>query len=283
MATHAAIQKLTRSFNIQIDNLCQFLPQDRVADFATTSPANRLMETERAAAGPEMLAYHKKLISLWNAVATDQETLRAERVALGQLESRQAVLQQDVDRLRLRQEVVSRIEQLGTLKVYIKYRDSRQASMAAKAKLKSARKKLERLTAESAAALKRPRHKARYKDAVQSVLDERQHVLRRKHDQVDKHKTATIPRLEAAMDAVSGEISAEHRAEEKRKDSIEDLRKKIDGAKKKLESGPPDSDFSVHNEQIVGNPPNQPHLLLTTFNPNPGREKQGNPGFQGRD
>lgn len=281
MATHAAIQKLTRSFNIQIDNLCQFLPQDRVADFATTSPANRLMETERAAAGPEMLAYHKKLISLWNAVATEQETLRTDKVALAQLESRQAVLQQDVDRLRMRQEVVARIELLTKMKLYVKYRQSRLASLDAKAEHKSARTRVRRLVAESAAALERPRHKKSYKGAVQRALDERQNVLRRMHDQVDKHKTTTIPRLEAAMDAVNNEISAEHRTEEKRKGSVGELRKKINDAKKKLESGPPDSDFSTHNDQIVRLlcPHHVPSFFLLT---NTGREKQGNPGFQSR-
>ena len=34
--------------NIQIENLCQFLPQDRVADFAKMNPQELLENTEKA-------------------------------------------------------------------------------------------------------------------------------------------------------------------------------------------------------------------------------------------
>ena len=60
-ATLKAVQELVRSFSIQIDNLCQFLPQDKVCEFAALSPVELLNSTQRAAAPPEMLEWHDGL------------------------------------------------------------------------------------------------------------------------------------------------------------------------------------------------------------------------------
>ncbi|RKP15209.1 P-loop containing nucleoside triphosphate hydrolase protein, partial [Piptocephalis cylindrospora] len=40
---------LTKRLGIHVDNLCQFLPQDRVASFALLNPTQLLMETEKVA------------------------------------------------------------------------------------------------------------------------------------------------------------------------------------------------------------------------------------------
>ena len=42
------IQEVVRSLKIQVDNLCQFLPQDRVVEFAACGPVDLLQETFRA-------------------------------------------------------------------------------------------------------------------------------------------------------------------------------------------------------------------------------------------
>lgn len=41
------IEDLVSKLNIQVDNLCQFLPQDRVADFSKMNPQLLLENTEK--------------------------------------------------------------------------------------------------------------------------------------------------------------------------------------------------------------------------------------------
>ncbi len=41
------VDDLVKRLNIQVDNLCQFLPQDKVANFAQLSPQELLRETEK--------------------------------------------------------------------------------------------------------------------------------------------------------------------------------------------------------------------------------------------
>ncbi|XP_076229234.1 structural maintenance of chromosomes 5 isoform X2 [Nomia melanderi] len=56
------IQELTKSFDIQVDNLCQFLPQDKVQDFSKMNAQELLENTERSVGDPIILERHKKLI-----------------------------------------------------------------------------------------------------------------------------------------------------------------------------------------------------------------------------
>ncbi|KAI5963678.1 SMC5 [Candida pseudojiufengensis] len=60
--TETAVKNLRLKFNIQLDNLCHFLPQERVAEFAGLSPEKLLIETERTLGDGHLLALHEDLI-----------------------------------------------------------------------------------------------------------------------------------------------------------------------------------------------------------------------------
>jgi chromosome segregation ATPase len=53
---------LVQQFNIQVNNLTQFLPQDRVCEFAKLTPIQLLEETEKAVGDPELSGQHATLI-----------------------------------------------------------------------------------------------------------------------------------------------------------------------------------------------------------------------------
>ena len=48
VSTQREVNRRVTGLGIQVDNLCQFLPQDRVSDFAKMTPAEVLQETEKA-------------------------------------------------------------------------------------------------------------------------------------------------------------------------------------------------------------------------------------------
>ncbi|KMQ84018.1 structural maintenance of chromosomes protein 5-like protein, partial [Lasius niger] len=56
-----AVQEFTSSLNIQVDNLCQFLPQDKVQDFSKMDAQALLENTERSVGDPKLLEYHQEL------------------------------------------------------------------------------------------------------------------------------------------------------------------------------------------------------------------------------
>lgn len=50
------------ALNIQVGNLCSFLPQDKVSEFACMTPQELLQKTQEAAGPPQMTEWHKILI-----------------------------------------------------------------------------------------------------------------------------------------------------------------------------------------------------------------------------
>ncbi|XP_030758667.1 structural maintenance of chromosomes protein 5 [Sitophilus oryzae] len=54
----------TKEFNIQVDNLCQFLPQDRVADFAKLNKKDLLKQTQLALCRDDLIDKQNSLIKI---------------------------------------------------------------------------------------------------------------------------------------------------------------------------------------------------------------------------
>jgi chromosome segregation ATPase len=107
-----AVQSLTRELGIQVDNLCQFLPQDRVAEFAGLNPVELLHHTQRAAAPEEMLVWHEQLKSLRKEEKSLQLEHERNQETLANQEARQENLRADVERLQERQQIQEKVELL---------------------------------------------------------------------------------------------------------------------------------------------------------------------------
>lgn len=58
------VSNIVKRLNIQLDNLCHFLPQERVAEFASLSPEKLLLEMERTIGDNTLLEKHQLLIDL---------------------------------------------------------------------------------------------------------------------------------------------------------------------------------------------------------------------------
>lgn len=72
------IKETIRKLDVHVDNLCQFLPQDKVCEFAQMTPQILLTETQHAAGEPEMTDWHQALIRIKHE-KTAQEAVSLER------------------------------------------------------------------------------------------------------------------------------------------------------------------------------------------------------------
>lgn len=61
--TNTIMQKI-EEFNIQVNNLCQFLPQDRVQDFAKLNKQDLLKQTQISLCRDDLILKQKQLIEL---------------------------------------------------------------------------------------------------------------------------------------------------------------------------------------------------------------------------
>ena len=65
-----------RQLGVQLDNLCQFLPQDRVVEFARLKPEELLLETEKAIGNAELYDLHRELIAEKHGIADLERKVR---------------------------------------------------------------------------------------------------------------------------------------------------------------------------------------------------------------
>lgn len=63
-AREKLVKDTCKKFNIQLDNLCHFLPQERVAEFASLTPEQLLLETERTLGDGHLLIMHDDLVKM---------------------------------------------------------------------------------------------------------------------------------------------------------------------------------------------------------------------------
>ncbi|XP_076647779.1 structural maintenance of chromosomes 5 [Halictus rubicundus] len=132
------IQDLTKSFDIQIDNLCQFLPQDKVQDFSKMNAQELLENTERSVGDPIILERHKQLIQY----RTNHKNFESEMASKTKLlESKTQIhesLKEAVSGIKERKMIKKKIVSLKQKKAWLLYDQKRRELLKLKKKKVSA-------------------------------------------------------------------------------------------------------------------------------------------------
>ena len=115
------VEQLMASLNIQLDNLCQFLPQDRVQEFAKMDSVSLLKSTEMAIGNDTLASKHESLIELNNMMGKLQATLKRSGESLRVELQQNQRLETDVQAFQQRQQIENKIAELNGKKVWIAY------------------------------------------------------------------------------------------------------------------------------------------------------------------
>lgn len=252
------VLKLAKTFSIQVDNLCQFLPQDKVSEFAALSPVELLYSTQRAAAGEQMIEWHDAL----KKVRAEQKKLlldnKGDRDNLTNLENRQELQRADVERMRERAQVKRRIEMLEFARPLVRYNDHR----AVFAEIKEHRAQLERelqgLKNELAPALRAVNAKQDYYRKTDDLVK----YKRQKFNRAESATTEVANRMEAHEDAIkdlTAQIEAEKKTGASYRQEISKVQQVINRITRQMEEEPEDFDLDSYNERIVS------HVLIRVF------------------
>lgn len=243
--------ELCKSFTIQIDNLCQFLPQDKVVEFAAMTPVELLRSTQRAVAPQEMLDMHDELKEHRQKQKNIQAKAQADQDALNNLENRQRMQADDVQRMRDREAIKEHLRLLEASRPFVAYKVARKGYAGAKKWKKRTADELAKVTREVEPSLKAANDKKTYHGQIEAALNGRRKVIQ------DAEKTAdNINRKLETLYGTKGELEAEKEAEinagkECRKD-IPRLQGAIASLKKRIDEEQPDLDISGYNERIRG-------------------------------
>ncbi|KAF6998114.1 hypothetical protein CFC21_014267 [Triticum aestivum] len=108
-------------FNIQINNLTQFLPQDRVCEFAKLTPIQLLEETEKAVGDPNLPVQHRQLIEWSKELRNLQVAVKQKEQTLNNLKALNAEQEKDVQRVRQRDKLLKKAELMKKKLPWLKY------------------------------------------------------------------------------------------------------------------------------------------------------------------
>ncbi|KAL7792640.1 hypothetical protein V8C37DRAFT_380180 [Trichoderma ceciliae] len=247
--THKKIQSLMHMLKIQVDNLCQFLPQDRVVEFAASTPVELLHETLRAAAPEEMQRWHRQLQELHRDKKDVAEAVHSDTETLKNLQSRQQGLQADVDRIREREEIQERVNNLKGAHVIAQYQEARNNHIAAKDRRKEAENKLKRLEEESGPSLEAVNRKQVYAQEIEAAIPSRAKAVR--DTQMAAQNLAQ--EISTAVDGVkewSNKIGAERKGFDEKKKEVSASRLRITTLQAELKNRPSDFNAGEWNQKI---------------------------------
>ena len=248
--SHKRIQELMRSLKIQVDNLCQFLPQDRVVEFAACTPVDLLHETLRAAAPEEMLEWqsklqelHKEKNDLSGAVHTDVEQLQS-------LENRQQGLQADVERIREREEIQKNVQNLQSALVLAKYQDARDKHTQARDRKKEAERALRQLEQDSGPSLEAVNRKQKYVYKIEAGIPAKEKAF---HDASNAAQSVSRDVTAAAEEVreMSNRLESEQKGFEAKKKELATSRMRITAFQADLKNRPSDFNAADWNQKIV--------------------------------
>lgn len=171
--THKIIQKVMQKLRIQIDNLCQFLPQDKVAEFAGLNSIELLNKTLQAAAPEEMIEQQGELREMFDQQKKMQRDLETEAEKLRGWQTRQQGLQADVERLREREQIQKVVADLKDARVFREYMEKKEQFLQIKEQRKRAQKHVHKLERRFGPSFTDVMEKEKYKDQVDTVLEAR--------------------------------------------------------------------------------------------------------------
>ncbi|KAI3445060.1 hypothetical protein Pfo_001725 [Paulownia fortunei] len=137
------INEVIQRFNIQVNNLTQFLPQDRVCEFAKLTPVQLLEETEKAVGDPQLPVQHRTLIMKSQELKKFERAVESNKGSLDQLKALNAELERDVKRVRQREDLLAKAESMKKKLPWLKYDIKKAEYMETKKQEKDAKLKLD--------------------------------------------------------------------------------------------------------------------------------------------
>ena len=243
------INEVVAKFGIQIDNLCHFLPQDRVVEFSRLSSKDRLTSTLRAAAPAKMTEQHEELKRL----AAERKKLHEEQVQkkaqLKHLEGRQTSQRGDVERMRERQDIIKQVERLKKMTPLAKHMAARKEFEDAKAEEGQLNEELQILNAQVEPFDQAVKEKEKYGVRVKKVVDGRKKLC----DQVEK-QALNCKKEQEKIDKDIHDLDQKKEQETKafraRSKQISDIQGNISRVETQMEQQPIEIDAAEYNRKI---------------------------------
>ncbi|XP_063068342.1 structural maintenance of chromosomes protein 5 [Engraulis encrasicolus] len=149
------VEEEVRALHIQVANLCQFLPQEKVGEFAKMSKIELLEATEKSVGPPEMYNFHCDLKSFRNKERDLENVCKEKASFLKKAMQRNERNKHDVERYQKKKRHLELIQLLEKKKPWVEYEMARKELEQVKKDREEAKKSLKELKDQRAPMLRK--------------------------------------------------------------------------------------------------------------------------------
>ncbi|KAF1978000.1 structural maintenance of chromosomes protein 5 [Bimuria novae-zelandiae CBS 107.79] len=224
--TQREVKILAESFSIQINNLCQFLPQDRVVEFARMDSVEMLGETLRAAASNEMVQWYETLKQLRSEQKDAEVEQQNEQRHLRSLQAKQTIQRAEVDRFNQRRELEDKCEALKKCRPFVQARALGAQVTQMRADYNAKKEELEQLKDEAEPTRRVEEEIQAYKEQIEKVVKSRRQEFENQKGHVEAI-SSQIDRDQQSLGTNMAEIDAEKLSEQQRKGDVGRIEQEI--------------------------------------------------------
>ncbi|XP_056323069.1 structural maintenance of chromosomes protein 5 [Danio aesculapii] len=144
-ASQKAVEEAVRELHIQVGNLCQFLPQEKVGEFAKMSNSELLEATEKSIGPPEMYEFHCELKTFRTKERDLENVCKEKGNFLEKARQRNERNKLDVERYYMKKRHLDRIQMLEKKKPWVEYETARKELEGVKKERDEMKRKLRSL------------------------------------------------------------------------------------------------------------------------------------------
>uniref|UniRef100_A0A673Y3R5 Structural maintenance of chromosomes protein 5 n=1 Tax=Salmo trutta TaxID=8032 RepID=A0A673Y3R5_SALTR len=202
------VEEEVKALQIQVSNLCQFLPQEKVGEFAKMTKVELLEATEKSVGPPEMYEFHCELKTFRTKERELENVCKEKASALEKFKQRNERNKHDVERYYEKKRHLDNIKMLEKKKPWVEYETARKELEGVKKSREDAKKQLKTVRESQAPMLKKIQHidsQLSVGPVTESIREasqkckQKQDQLDRKHREIEDIKQAfSLKQTEAA-------------------------------------------------------------------------------------
>ena len=245
-ATQKAVEATVSRLNIQVGNLCQFLPQEKVADFAKMSQQELLENTEKSVGEEGMFEKHQELKRAREEARMLESDVGKLVEDLKQEKQRNARLEPDVKAFNDRKNFLKKVEILKMKKPWVEYQMLKQSHDLTREEKDSKGAELKQQQRHLQPLLRRHENLKEEKNELDTKCKERSRLMRNCTKLIDDRQKQMSNIADQIME-VRQEYDSKVNEEQSRKKRLSDLQDQL----KALENGLAAMDGSDRQKIVV--------------------------------
>lgn len=255
-ASQKKVEEKLKELSVQLDNLCQFLPQDRVVEFARMKPGELLEATEKATGNQELYEMHQTLKTEKKDISGLEKEVARSTAMLAQLETLNEGLQRDVKKIQERDAILAEVSIMKKKLPWLEYEAKKELFRETCEKYSQAKAEVEKVKAEEKESGEPVRKKQAAAEAADAALKGAKQKLKSMEDEIatdEKLPNNTRGRWENECDAIGTINDSMQNArdkEEKRKKKLREYETQIARAQSELDELKPPAKNETNNAEL---------------------------------